>query len=151
MKEYINLTFENVFFSWKRLEANGREKVDAELRALIDMCKGCRKVANTMIKHYSALYTSWTSEDANNFPIITQFFGELKNYSEEAYAFMTEGYDLANIKEYLLFDKKGEFEIMLTLFGINEYVIYLRHALLKIFDESDEAKKRSMLRGLLGM
>lgn len=141
-------TFEKVFEAWKKLESFDRHKLEQELNQFIAVCRGCRKMAFAMQKDYSAMYRMDTVEEM---PIIMAFFKEVAEYSAEAYAYLSEGHDMLNLKIYLKMKGVDVGKIPIILNSLLGYSEYLRHSFLRIYDEPDAKKKEIMLRGMLAM
>ena len=108
-------------------------------------------MATTMLENYSFMYNRVGDNGETDFPIITMFLKEVEAHSKEAYDFLTEGYDIANFKEYIKLKGKNSDEITKIVFGLNDYSVYFQHAFVKVLNETDERKKKIMLRGMLGM
>lgn len=106
-------------------------------------------------KEHAPRYSSACNFYINNvtvqMPIINEFFRVVRDVSEEAYQFMTEGHDVLNFKEYIASHERKISNVSGEVFRLSNYSEFLAHTILKILDEPDERKKRLMIRGFIGM
>lgn len=146
-----DLRLQKIFLVWDKLQTHDIEEIENELKEINIICTHCRKIVKTSLNQYTNIYDLLCKENINKLPILTSFFNDLETFSKEAYDFLTEGYDMANLIDYLRLENKDTSEIFDIIIGITEYSIYMRHAILKICKEKSVAKRRMMIRGLVGM
>ena len=147
----VGLETMEIFEAWKRLEANDKTKIEWELNLLKEVCRECSRLMISATNNYIGMYNFYCKPKLQKLSIIMTFFREVKENSKNAYECISEGHDIANIVEYMELKGKNPFEIANTIFTMSEYSIYIKHAFLRIIDETDEEKKYVMLRGLIGM
>ena len=101
-------------------------------------------------KHFYDIYI--TERYIKETPLICEFFKVIKDVSEEAYEFISGGHDYINFVKYLKFSGMTErSEKINRIIELKNHTRYLAYAFRRILKQKDESKKKSMLRGLLGM
>ena len=129
---------------------NDKRDVIKELEEFKQICRNCYTLVNALFPKHSELYKLQVSEIYIDLPILCKFFEDIKEYSKEAYEFITEGYDILNLKEFLICEKLSYRETSDTIWGIYSYSKYITYAIEKILKEKDTEKQLIMLRGLTG-
>lgn len=144
------LLLERVFRAWEEVEKN-KEDVKIELSEFKRDCANHLNLAIKCTGECYHLYDMYVKNFDPKLTVITKFLQELKNISESSYYFMTEGYDVINIKQHLTFRGVERIKIIADLVRLKDLSVFLEHCIIKILNERNVNKKHLMLRGLIGM
>lgn len=142
--------FDRIFEAWKAVEGVGDVVVHNEIAVLEANGANAMSAAVSYVKHKD-FYRAYIKKAIVATPNISIFFKIVKEISEEAYIFISNGHDFINPIEYFQFKDSFESEKNDKIFEMRSYSRYLAYAFRRIVEQEDEAKKKSMLRGLLGM
>ena len=144
------VVFDRIFEAWKELEANGAVTIHNEIAVLEANGVNAMSAAISYVKHKD-FYRTHIKRVIMETPNISKFFQTVEEISEEAYQFISNGHDFINPIEYFQFKDKFESEKNDKIFEMKSYSRYLAYAFRRIVEQEDEAKKKSILRGLLGL
>ena len=148
MRRHLVLPVEKIFKVWEEMR-NSKELED-EVHRFREWCQGYTDTVVLSINNYKKMYKAYTPY-IEEFPILTSFLKEVKQISNEAYDYLTEGHDIINLKEYLSFVGKQSNEITNELIALKTYSVFIEHAFIKLLHEPNIDKRYIMLRGLVGM
>lgn len=148
INEYI---VERIFECWSKVEAANRDNVIKELKNLSNICELYYTMASRHFGPYNAVYDLYMKNLNIEMPIMKEFLENLESISKEAYKFITEGHDIANLKAYVALESQEESRFMQVLFKLKNLSNYLEYSFVKILNEPNKSKKLIILRGLVGM
>ena len=115
-----------------------------------NICSSCFTLVNASSPPYRSMYKAQIKDSPMDLPMLYKFFSDIKEFSEEAYQFITEGYDILNLKEFLACEDLSLGETSEVIWGIYSYSRYITYAIERLLNEEDFEKQCIMLRGLAG-
>jgi len=146
----INFEYAKLYVAITNLKSNDRRNITKELTEFKNICSSCFTLVNASSPPYRSMYKAQIKDSPMDLPILYKFFSDIKTFSEEAYQFITEGYDILNLKEFLACENLSLRETSEVIWGVYSYSKYIAYALEKLLNEENFEKQRIMLRGLTG-
>lgn len=146
-----NEIFEKIYWNWKKLESKERKTVEREILDIETNAKFCFGILEAHLDKYEAVYDNASLSGIKNIPNIAEFFKSIKTISKEAYEFITDGYDMEDLRTFLALRNKYMNDVVDTVFGFLNYSRYISYAFMKVLKEENEDKKRNLLKGMLGL
>lgn len=147
----VKLEYAKLYMALNHLKLNDEREIIKELNDFKGICINCFNLINSSTPPYTGVYMSYIRDIPWELPILSNFFGEIKDFSCEAYQYITDGYDILNLKEFLLCKDKEWKEASDIIWGIYKYSKYISYAIEKLLKEKDWEKQIIMLKGLTGV
>ena len=151
MSKYIIFQEAKLIMAINNLKINEERNLKGELEEFRKICNDCYTLAIASLPLGLEIYKLQARRLHIDLPILSKFFEDIKGYSKEAYECITEGYDILNLKEFLICENITQSEAFDVIRGICKYSKYITYAIEKLFKEQNEDKQIIMLRGLIGM
>ena len=147
------MNFEKIYWVWKKFESKDRDSILKELDRLVEFGEN----VFTSFKAYgvyNSLYNLHLKHIEKDFIVpqeIINLFKDIKNISQDAYYFLTDGFEIINLVDFLKLEYLDDSVKAKVYIDFIEYTRYLRYIFKRIINENDEEKKKIMLRGILGI
>ena len=145
------MLFERIYWIWRGYEIRGKRTILQELDELVSCGEESFNAMVSYGENFSSLYDAFIDDNIKVPVEIIKFFARVKDVSKEAYDFLTGGHDIGDLKNYLKNNnsyKENRFDNHKDLI---DFLRHIRYMFSRIVNESDEEKKKKILRGLLGM
>ena len=145
------MEFERIYWLWRMYEAKGKDIIFKELDELVSCGEKGLDALFAYDYKLKSLYNICIEEVINPPKGIVEFFKGIKKVSEKAYIFATDGHDILNLKKYFKFedvDSSMRFEKCKEFIDFSRHI---RYVFKKMLNESEEKKKKIMLKGILGI
>lgn len=150
MKEQvIDLKNAKLYLALKRLKTTPHDKIREELETLKKISATCLQLANT--SNYFTMCRIYIPSIIVDLPILARFFEDIKEFSKEAYDFICDGYDIANLKDFFIKKIEDQTFTHNFIWGFDQYVNYITYSIFKILKTNNIQKQYVMIRGMVGM
>lgn len=145
-----NSKFNRIYIFWKEeIQRVERARLENELENLKknvnDVCSQFISCIPSCIGFYDEIVII----NSEQYERLYNFLNCLKNEDNLAYCKFTEGHDIVNLDKYLSFEGKEIYEMLNKFYYFKEYLYFLSHLILKIYDEKNEEKKKEMLQAMM--